>query len=203
MRRAVAAAPRTYLRRPARTDADEFVARARDSHAHLRPFVRAATDVSAFTSWIAGDDRFDTSQFLVCRRVDDAIVGFVNLNTIFLGALQSASIGWASFRPYAGQGHLTDGVELGLRVAFTSLRLHRVEANIQPANSRSRDLALRCGFSLEGYSPKYLKIGGRWRDHERWTIIVDDWRARQRTTADDRARSRVEMFGPDRRDRRQ
>lgn len=180
MRRAVATAPSTYLRRPTVADADEFVARARESRSHLRPFVHAAEDTSAYRGWIARDDRPDTAQFLVCRRDDDAIAGFVNLNTIVLGALQSASIGWASFRPHVGGGHLTEGVDMGLRMAFTSLRLHRVEANIQPANQRSRSLALRCGFSLEGFSPRFLKIGGRWRDHERWAIVIDDWRDAQR-----------------------
>ena len=60
------------------------------------------------------------------------------------------------------------------RAFFLAVRgsqtLHRLEANIQPDNAASIALVRSCGFAREGYSPRYLKIGGRWRDHERWTI---------------------------------
>lgn len=176
MRRAVASGTRTYLRRPANDDAEEFVTRVADSADHLRPFVQAAETTGAYRQWLTRGDRLDTEQYLVCRRDDDAIVGFVNLNTIIRGSLQQAFAGWASFVPHAGAGHLTDGVAMALSVAFTQLRLHRIEANIQPANEASRRLAIRTGFRLEGYSPDYLKVGGRWRDHERWAVLEPEWR---------------------------
>ena len=58
-------------------------------------------------------------------------------------------------------------------VAFSKLGLHRLEANIQPENTASIALAKRVGFQKEGFSPRYLKIRGRWRDHERWAIVAD------------------------------
>lgn len=178
MKRTVATRPSTYLRRPSASDAIEFIACVRASTAHLLPFVHAADQASSYRSWIARGRRADIEQFLVCRRDDDAISGFVNLNNIILGGLSSAAAGWAAFTPHVRRGHLSDGVDMALEVAFMQLRLHRVEANIQPANERSRALAARCGFRLEGYSPRFLRIGGVWRDHERWAILADDWRAR-------------------------
>jgi len=68
-----------------------------------------------------------------------------------------------------------------LRYAFTTLRLHRIEANIQPGNIASRKLAEGAGFTREGFSPRYLKIGGRWRDHERWAINAEQWQALRRS----------------------
>jgi ribosomal-protein-alanine N-acetyltransferase len=63
-----------------------------------------------------------------------------------------------------------------LRYAFKQLKLHRVEANIQPENVASIALVKRAGFVNEGYSRRYLKIGGQWRDHERWAILHEDWK---------------------------
>lgn len=180
MRRPVATRPDTYLRKPAIGDADEFVDRVVQSAERLLPWVHAAADHGAFRSWIARGDRADIEQFLVCRREDDAIAGFVNLNNIVLGSLRSAAMGWAGFVPYAGCGHLTDAVAMVLEVAFTQLRLHRIEANIQPGNDRSRALAVRSSLALEGFSPSFLQIGGEWRDHERWAIVEDTWRDRRR-----------------------
>ena len=57
---------------------------------------------------------------------------------------------------------------------FGALGLHRVEANIQPGNAPSIALARGAGFRLEGFSPRYLLIGGQWRDHERYAITNDE-----------------------------
>jgi [ribosomal protein S5]-alanine N-acetyltransferase len=31
----------------------------------------------------------------------------------------------------------------------------------------------------EGFSPRMLKVSGRWRDHERWVILAEDFRRRK------------------------
>jgi ribosomal-protein-alanine N-acetyltransferase len=169
---------RVYLRAPARGDREEFVAVMRKSRSFHRPWATAPTDEPRFEAYLADARRADFEAMLVCRLEDDAIVGFFNLSQIARGSLQSAYLGYAVGKPYARHGYMREGIELVLREAFTNLRLHRVEANIQPDNKASIALAQGAGFRREGFSPRYLKIGGRWRDHERWAILAEDWRAR-------------------------
>lgn len=176
MRRAVAAGRHTYLRRPAIDDLAEFTRRTNESVDLHAGYVHPASSGAEYRRWIARGQKPDAEQFLVCRRDDDAICGFANLNNIIRGGLQQAFASWCAFAGMEGRGHLTEGVELLQRMAFTSLRLHRIEANIQPGNARSRSLAVRCGFRLEGFSPQYLQVGGVWRDHERWALLADEWR---------------------------
>lgn len=71
---------------------------------------------------------------------------------------------------------MSEGLRLVLRHAFGPLGLHRLEANIQPKNRSSIRLVRRAGFRREGFSPRYLRVLGRWRDHERWAITVEAFR---------------------------
>jgi ribosomal-protein-alanine N-acetyltransferase len=89
--------------------------------------------------------------------------------------MQGAFLGYGGVAGFSGQGYMTETLQLVLRDAFTRLRLHRLEANIQPGNAPSLALAARLGFECEGFSPRYLKIGGRWRDHERWALRRETW----------------------------
>jgi ribosomal-protein-alanine N-acetyltransferase len=64
--------------------------------------------------------------------------------------------------------------------AFRELRLHRLEANVQRSNRRSIALVRGLGFRREGVARGYLKIGGRWQDHERWALLNENWRRAKR-----------------------
>ncbi len=171
-------ADRVFLRSPVPSDRNDFISLMRASRQFHRPWATAPTDEDRFTAYIADSHRPDFEAMLVCRLGDGAILGFFNLSQIVRRALQSAYLGYAVGKPYTGQGYMREAMELVLRRAFTELRLHRIEANIQPGNHASIALARGAGFRREGFSPRYLKIGGRWRDHERWAMLADDWRNR-------------------------
>lgn len=130
-----------------------------------------------FAGLLARGRRPDFAAFLIRRRSDDRIVGAIEVSQIVLRSFRSAYLGYQVGAPYARQGYMTEGLGLVLNHGFGPLRLHRLEANIRPENGASIGLVRRLGFAYEGFSRRYLKIGGRWRDHERWAILAEDWRA--------------------------
>ena len=173
-------APRVRLAAPAPNDRREFLKLVESSVELHRPWTYPPADAASFRRLLERD-RADNFYALLLRRIEDgAIVGLYEFSEIVRGGFQNAYLGYWVGQPFAGQGYMREGMELALRFAFQDLRLHRVEANIQPANERSLNLARSAGFRREGFSPRYLKIGGRWRDHERWAMLADDARADNR-----------------------
>jgi ribosomal-protein-alanine N-acetyltransferase len=143
-----------------------------------RGWVHPPVTAAAFARLLVIGRRPTTELHLVCRIEDETLVGVINVSEIVRGPLQSGYLGYYAFAPHAGQGYMREGLELLLRQAFLRYKLHRVEANIQPTNAASIAFARAAGFRKEGYSPRYLKVNGRWCDHERWALLVDEWRRR-------------------------
>ncbi|TDC36368.1 N-acetyltransferase [Micromonospora sp. 15K316] len=160
------------IRRPRPADEAEFVAAARRSRELHRPWLAAPATAEEYAAYLRKNRRRENDGFLLCDRASGAIAGYANISGIVLGALRGGYLGYAAFLPYSGTGHASAGIRLVIEHAFTTLGLHRLEANIQPGNEPSRRLARKLGFRQEGYSPDYLFIEGAWRDHERWAITA-------------------------------
>lgn len=175
---------RVELRPPRRSDERAFLASAAKSRALHRGFVHPpltpetyALYLERYGGTVAGARNVG---FIAMRRDDAAIVGVVNFSEIVRGAFQSAYMGYYAFAGMTGRGYMTESLALALDFGFRDLALHRIEANVQPGNLRSLALVERVGFAREGYSRRYVKVGGRWRDHVRLAILVEDWAERRR-----------------------
>ena len=109
------------------------------------------------------------------RREDHALLGVFNFSEIVRGAFRSTYLGYMGFLPHAGKGYMTEGMALALDVAFRKLGCTASRSTSSRTNARSLALAKRIGFTREGYSRRYVKIAGRWRDHERYAMLAEDW----------------------------
>jgi [ribosomal protein S5]-alanine N-acetyltransferase len=163
---------RVYLRAPALSDQPQFLASVRASRALHRPWAYAPSTPQRFRAYVKHMQGPSNRGFLVCEHGTGALVGVINLSNIVLGLFRSGYLGYYAFAGFERRGLMREGLNAVVRHAFKSMKLHRLEANIQPGNVASIALVRSCGFSKEGYSPRYLKVGGRWRDHERWAILA-------------------------------
>ncbi|WP_212388067.1 GNAT family N-acetyltransferase [Acinetobacter junii] len=157
-----------YLRKPQLNDLAE-IKQAYQSSIHLhQPWTYPPTD---FEQYLQQEHRY-----FVCLTENHAIVGTFNISNIIRGHFHSAYLGYEAFYPYVGLGYMRHGLQLILQEAFQTLNLHRLEANIQPENSRSIRLVTSVGFVKEGFSRQYLRVGGKeWKDHERWAMLNHEW----------------------------
>jgi ribosomal-protein-alanine N-acetyltransferase len=157
-----------YLERVTRGDAAD---RANQDY-HL-PWVASFIDQAGFDAWFG---RLLTGPNIgfVARHADSMrIVGVVNINEIVAGVFQSAYLGYDGMHEFCRKGLMMEALRQATEYAFNEPGLHRLEANIQPENLASIGLVRRLGFRREGISPRYLRINGEWRDHERWALLAD------------------------------
>jgi [ribosomal protein S5]-alanine N-acetyltransferase len=163
---------RVRLDRLSLDDEAEFIAAAKRSRTLHRPWVAPASTPAAFRAYVKRMAEPAQNAFAIRRRDNGALLGIITVSNVVMGPFRSAYTGYYAFAPHAGAGYMREALQAVVRHAFRVMKLHRLEANIQPGNRASIALAKSCGFRKEGFSPRYLKIGGRWRDHERWAIVA-------------------------------
>ncbi|MDG0857204.1 GNAT family N-acetyltransferase [Roseateles puraquae] len=145
------------------------------SLAHLRPWMPWAQDAPSAESaelvvrrmqadFIA---RRDLCFQIYARRPDGSagrMLGGTGLHRIDW-AVRKFEVGYWIRPEAAGQGHVTEAVRLLTMLAFGPLDARRVEIRCDTRNTRSRAVAERCGFALEGVLRcDSLGVDGRPRD---------------------------------------
>jgi ribosomal-protein-alanine N-acetyltransferase len=161
------------LRAPQMDDFDEWAALRQSSRGFLTPWEPTwpSDDLSrgAFRRRLkrySEDQRADLAYpYFVIRDADRALLGGLTLTNIRRGIAQAGSLGYWMGVDFAGRGYMTAAVRAFIPFAFTTLKLHRVEAACIPANIASIRLLEKTGFAREGYARAYLCINGTWQDH--------------------------------------
>jgi len=156
-----------------RADATDLINGNTASQDYHLPWVTSFTDQPGFDQWFARTLTGSHVGLVAREVVSGRIVGVINVTEIVRGAFQSAYLGYYGMVGFSRKGLMTEALNAAARYAFDDLGLHRMEANIQPENAASIALVRRAGFKKEGFSPRYLCINGKWRDHERWALLAD------------------------------
>lgn len=166
-----------YIREPKQEDEKIFLAAMQNSKSLHHPWLKAPLTAQEFEDYLKRYQQPNQKSFLIFDQSNN-LVGVFNISEIVHGVFQNGFLGFYAVITFTGQGYMSQGLKLVLDKAFNELKLHRLEANIQPNNLSSINLVKSNGFRKEGFSPRYLKINDEWRDHERWAITYEDWQSR-------------------------
>lgn len=177
---------RVWVSPPTIADLEPYAQAVRRSAPRLLPFAVPDPDGLALALPRQGGDYRTFLLRAVDPEGEHGLVGRVNVSTIVHGAYRGATLGYDAYDPYAGRGLFAEGLRIVLAICFTpgpdGLGLHRLEANVQPANTRSAGVLRRLGFVHEGYSPDYLWLPQHadptqlaWQDHDRYALLADRW----------------------------
>lgn len=153
----------------------EYLKGALESRELHSPWVEPPLTSKDFRLYLESCEEKENRGYVLCPKGSLEVLANMTIGGIVENCFQSGYLGYMVMAKAAGKGLMKKGIQLLLEETFTNSDLHRIEANIQPSNERSKGLIRSLGFRLEGYSPRYLKVCGEWRDHERWAMTKEDW----------------------------
>jgi ribosomal-protein-alanine N-acetyltransferase len=173
---------RVYLRYPAMQDYAAWAELRALSRHHLSPWEpqwsRDELTRSSFRRRLRQSQREVRDDlgyaYLIFGETPLMLLGGLNISNVRRGVAQSASVGYWIGAPFAGRGYMTDAVCAAAQFAFASLRLNRLEAACLPGNAASARVLVKARFTREGRARQYLKIDGRWQDHDLYARLHDD-----------------------------
>ena len=87
-----------------------------------------------------------------------------------------AETGYDLNRAFWGKGVMTEAMSAILTFGFSELGLHRVEAVIDIANERSKNLLLKLGFTYEGTLRQRFPFRGHFLDEHFFGLLKDEWK---------------------------
>jgi PPOX class probable FMN-dependent enzyme len=115
-------------------------------------------------------------QFVVVEKAAGKPVGTCLLFRHDEGSAR-AELGYVLGRAHWGQGAMHEALSALLDAAFRTMKLRRLEAEVNPLNGASCRVLARLGFAKEGLLRRRWVTDGVAYDVEAWGLLADDWRA--------------------------
>lgn len=115
-------------------------------------------------------------QWGVARRSDDQVIGTCTLAWLDADN-RRAELGFALGREHWGNGYMSEALPALLDFAFGELKLHRIEADVDPRNASSIRLIEKLGFQREGYLRERWLVGGEAQDAVFYGVLAREWRS--------------------------
>lgn len=146
---------------------------------HIKPRAFYTLDNHKMTLRLEEEEflKMNMVRFWLFKKEDQMLekpLGTLALTNIIRGVFKSCFLGYKMDEDEINKGYMTEAINALVKIAFSELKLHRIEANIMPRNERSIRVVEKCGFINEGLAKQYLKINGIWEDHYHMVILNEE-----------------------------
>ena len=107
-------------------------------------------------------------------RDDNRLIGTATLFQLSLSNGR-AEIGYAMGRAYWGKGYMNEALTALVVHAFETLKLRRLEADVDPRNAASIRTLERLGFQREGFLRERWHVEGEIQDAYFYGLLKHEW----------------------------
>jgi ribosomal-protein-alanine N-acetyltransferase len=123
------------------------------------------------------EERYDRKEALrwgITLQGEERLIGSCSLFH-FDACFDCAETGYELNHAFWGKGIMTEAMSTILTFGFNELGLHRVEAIIDIANERSKNLLLKFGFNYEGNLRQRFHFRDQFLDEHFFGLLKDEW----------------------------
>jgi len=148
----------------------------RDSLSEWLTWVASVTSVEDTREYLRGSERsaLEHRAFVCGIYAGGPLAGAIELHDIDW-TNRHAKVGYWLDEAQRGKGIMTRAARALIEYAFEALDLQRVEIRAAAENSRSRAVAERLGFRLEGMLRKRVLLGGIFHDYAIYGALREEW----------------------------
>ena len=119
----------------------------------------------------------DGAYFAIADKQTDEMIGSIGLSS-FNSYQKRVELSYDLSRPYWRKGIMTRAIATMVEYAFMEWKVNRIEASVSIFNTPSKELLLKCGFTLEGILRQHRFHRGRFVDVYFFSLLRDDFFAR-------------------------
>ncbi|HQK39586.1 MAG TPA: GNAT family N-acetyltransferase [Flavobacterium alvei] len=165
---------RLLLRRVVNKDVEQIFALRSDKEVMKyipRPLVKTKEDALAHITMI--DEKIDTNEginWAITLKNNDKLIGIIGLYRIQPEHFR-AEIGYMLLPEYHGKGIVSEAINEVVNYGFDAIKLHSIEAIIDPKNFASEKVLQKNGFVKEAHLKENEYYEGRFLDTVIYSII--------------------------------
>jgi len=149
------------------------------------PVTEIAEAVRALNKDLESDAQGDSLCWAICLDGEDKMIGKCILFQ-FNEKNHRAEIGYILNREYWRRGFMQQALETVIDFAFSTLNLHRIEADVDTENAGSLGILEKLGFEREGLFRERWYVYDQWQHSVMLGLLKQDWQRRQADAAQKR-----------------